>query len=194
MNRQNTQERILQIAADLFAANGYAATGVAELSKATGLGKGALYYHIGSKEELLYKISARHVEAELAAGEALVQADLPAEQKLRQLARRHMRSIADHLPEITVFFREGHSLTGERRDALQKVRARWEDVWRQILRQGTDEGVFRIQDAITVKGVLGMFNYSYVWLRPDGLLSPEDIADRLLSVALDGLRVGKDGY
>jgi len=48
----STKERILKIAAQLFSTRGFHATGMAELEKATGLARGALYYHIGSKEEL----------------------------------------------------------------------------------------------------------------------------------------------
>src|SRR5436309_3637837 len=59
--KSSRREEILQIAARLFAENGYHGTGIAELGEAVGLGKGALYHHIGSKEDLLYEISSRHV-------------------------------------------------------------------------------------------------------------------------------------
>jgi hypothetical protein len=32
-------------------------------------------------------------------------------------------------------------------------------------------------DKIAVKGLLGMYFYSCLWLKPDGLQSPEDIGD-----------------
>ncbi|MFC9837895.1 TetR/AcrR family transcriptional regulator [Rhodococcus sp. NPDC127530] len=183
---ETTKQRIFRIAAELFAARGFAATGVAELAEATGVGKGALYYHIGSKEELLYEIVKLHVEEALVYGEALVKAELPAEAKLRRLGRQQMRVIADHLPEVTLYFREEAALTGERRVSLSLIRKRWEDVWSRILEQGVEEGVFRSADSITVKGILGAFNYSWVWLRPDGALSPEEIADRLVETVLHG--------
>lgn len=55
-------ERIQKIAADLFATRGYRAVGVAEIGDAVGLGRGALYYHIGSKEDLLFSIVVRYIE------------------------------------------------------------------------------------------------------------------------------------
>lgn len=42
------REEIIDRAAVLFAEKGYAATGVNEICEAVGLGKGALYYYIGS--------------------------------------------------------------------------------------------------------------------------------------------------
>lgn len=38
-----------------------------------------------------------------------------------------------------------------------------------------------------VKGLLGMFNYSYLWLTLDGPESPEDIADEFLDTVLVGM-------
>ena len=115
--RQRTEVRkqqIARIAARLFAANGYHSTGMSELSEAVGLGKGALYYHIGSKEELLYEISAEHVQQMVAYGEALVaREDLSAPEKVRSLSRTLLRTISENLPEVTVFFHEIRTLGGE---------------------------------------------------------------------------------
>ena len=182
-----TKERILRTAAELFARNGYHATGLSELGQAVGLGRGALYYHIGSKENLLYELSARHVQEMVDYGEALLSSPLAAEERFRRLSRRLMRVIADNLPELTVFFREINSFSGERHDRMVELRARFEQVWLQIIGQGEDEGVFQHGDELTVKAVLGMHNYSYLWIHPTGPLSPEQIADRFCDVLLHGL-------
>ena len=47
------RERLLEAATQLFAERGYAATGVAAICEAAGVAKPALYWHFGSKEELL---------------------------------------------------------------------------------------------------------------------------------------------
>jgi hypothetical protein len=38
-----------------------------------------------------------------------------------------------------------------------------------------------------VKGVLGFYNYAYLWYRPDGAMSPEEIADTFFDVLINGL-------
>jgi hypothetical protein len=38
-----------------------------------------------------------------------------------------------------------------------------------------------------VKGVLGMFNYSYLWLTADGSRTPEQIADDFLDTIIIGM-------
>ena len=183
----NRREEILRVAADLFARNGYHATSTAELGDAVGLGKGALYYHIGSKEDLLYEISARHVEEMVAFGTALLEQDLEPVEKFRRLSRRLMRTISDNLPELTVFFSEVRSLRGDRGRRLHDLRARFEAIWTAILEDGVARGVFTSADPVTVKGLLGLHNYSYLWLRAQGPLSPEAISDRFCELALRGL-------
>jgi len=40
---------------------------------------------------------------------------------------------------------------------------------------------------LMIKGVLGMFNYSYLWLTADGARTPEEIADGFLDALITGL-------
>src|SRR3546814_11987062 len=53
------REAIVDTSAQVFARQGYHATGIVELCDANGLGKGAFYHYIGSKEELLAAIHDR---------------------------------------------------------------------------------------------------------------------------------------
>ena len=52
----NTEERILKQAMRLFLEKGYHGTSIDDITKAAGLMKGALYWHFGSKEDLLKRI------------------------------------------------------------------------------------------------------------------------------------------
>jgi AcrR family transcriptional regulator len=188
----SNRRRILQISADLFARNGYHGTGVSDLGRAVGLGKGALYHYIGSKESVLYEISMGQVSRmnEYAAEQHVAVAD-PVE-LLHALARGLMRNIADHRAEWTVFFREYHALTGDWRDRVVAAREQYEGYWRSTLDRGVAAGIFAPQPGLVVKGILGMFNYSYLWLDPVGGMSPEQVADLFLNMVLRGL-VRPDG-
>jgi len=188
VSSQSRQKQLIaKKAAQLFAKRGYDATGVAELGDAVGLGRGALYHHIGSKETLLYEICIAHVVDMVEYGEALLEESGPADEKLRKLARRLTQTIAENLPELTVFFADFRSLAGKHRDDVSAMRQRFERTWEQLLERGVEEGTFRTVDPIIVKGVLGMFNYSYLWLRPRGGKPPEEIADTFSDVLLRGL-------
>jgi len=186
-SNQRQRDRIQRIGARLFAKRGYEAVGVAELGAAVGLGRGALYHHIGSKESLLYEISLAHVTAMVAFGEDVMTQDLPVDQKFRRLARHLMTTIAENLPELIVFFSDHRSLTGKYKREVMAMRTRFESIWADLLEQGAREHIFREESSVAVKGILGMFNYSYLWLRPGGELTPEQIADLFCDLVLQGL-------
>ena len=54
---------IIDTSAPVFARQGYHATGIAELCTVNGLGKGAFYHYIESKEELLAAIPLMKMSA-----------------------------------------------------------------------------------------------------------------------------------
>jgi AcrR family transcriptional regulator len=180
--------RVIKVAAELFARSGYHGTGIAELGKAVGLGRGALYHYIGSKEAVLYAISKEQVDRMNAYAEGLLDQGLEPEDLLRQMARGLLRNITEHRSEWAVFFREYTALTGEWRDHVIAARERYESYWRQALDNGVRDGVLRPTPRLLVKGILGMLNYTYLWLEPEGELAPDQVADMFLDALIDGIR------
>lgn len=51
--QDDTKEKLVEVAADLFWRNGYNPTGIAEILEAAGVLRGSLYYHFPTKEDLL---------------------------------------------------------------------------------------------------------------------------------------------
>ena len=56
---EGTKERILRIALELFAQNGYLSTSMNDIAGKLGFTKAALYKHYASKQEILDKIVER---------------------------------------------------------------------------------------------------------------------------------------
>jgi AcrR family transcriptional regulator len=189
-NRKSSvqRKRILKAAADLFAKQGYHGTGIEELSQKVELGRGGLYYHIGSKETVLSDICRINVTEMIAAGEEIKAEDLSAEDRLRALAAKLMRNIADNISEWTVFFRDYIALSGPRLKEVLALRKEFEQIVRDLFEEGVASGELRQTDPIVVKGILGQFNYSYLWVRPGGRLEPEEIANVFCDSIFAGLR------
>jgi AcrR family transcriptional regulator len=187
------KEHILRTAAQLFARLGYHATSIEDLTAAIPLGRGALYYHITSKEELLFQISKLPVEEMIGIAQEIVARDASPPEKFRELSQALMKNIAGNLAEWSVFFREINSLTGARRVQIVKLRDRFEGMCKAILKDGVDQGLFRVTDPVVIKGILGLYNYSYVWIKPRGRMRPEDIADAFSDLVLSGLLADHNG-
>ena len=182
-----TRARIVRVAAELFAARGYDATGIADLLAAAQISRGAFYYHIDSKETLLFEISKTQVDTMNAVARVIASGNGTAEQKIRAMARSLIRNISDHRAEWAVFFRELPALTGERRTEIVTARDEYEEYWLQVLQEGAANSEFVSVTPLHVKGILGMLNYTYLWIDPHGKLSPEELADTFAGLLLNGL-------
>lgn len=184
-------EAILRKSAEVFARNGYHATGITELLGELGISRGSLYYHIESKEELLYEICRAQLDEMNGVAKGIVALDVPADERFVLLARAQLRNISENLASWTVFFQEPTALTGERGAIIFALREEFEGYWLKVLREGTESGTFSSVNPVVVKGILGMLNYAYLWYREGGRLSPEDVADLFSTTLLDGLRRGQ---
>ena len=162
------RSRIRGIAAALFAAKGYNAVGVSEIGEAVGLARGALYHHITSKEELLYNIAIRYI-GDLVESGRTISDDMPDPvARIRLLSRHLMRVIGAHINEMTVCFREVNSLTGERHAIISQLHTEYQNIWARAIADGVEAGAFRPVEPVALKGILGMYFYSFLWLNPDG--------------------------
>lgn len=177
-------ERIQKIAADLFATRGYRAVGVAEIGEAVGLGRGALYYHISSKEDLLFSIVVRYIEDLVAAGQDTLESEPDPSKRIYLLSRKLMATIFANLSEMTVCFREADCLTGQRHRIVSNLHQAYQDIWTNTFREGEKKGIFRPLPNVAIKGILGMYFYSFLWLTPSGKSSSREIADIFADMAL----------
>lgn len=184
----STKERIYRIAAELFAQKGFHATGMSDLEKATGLGRGALYYHIGSKEELLFNVTSRYlISLNKIAHSIIHNENKNAETKLREFSKMVMHTISNDLAELTVCFRETHSIVGNRRAELLELHKNYEQHWRTLLQGLYKEKGLTNMSPLMVKAVLGMHHYSYLWLRPGSTESIDNIADYFSNFVMNQL-------
>jgi AcrR family transcriptional regulator len=182
--------QIAAVAARLFAEHGYAETSMRDIAAAVGMGLGAIYYHIESKEELLARIHEEFVGSIVVELERICAQDLPAVDALYaagELMMRHLHTYRDHM---VAFFTEQRRIRGERFAEVAARRRDFERLLEGLLQRGIDEGSLRPHDVrLTALGMLGMFNYGHQWYRPDGRLTPEQIGRSFIDLVLRGIGV-----
>jgi AcrR family transcriptional regulator len=106
--RSDMRERILRVASELFAAQGYERTTIADIQAALGLapGSGALYRHFPSKEAVLQAIMERFIAQGADARAMLDRIDAPAAEALPILAHGALDTLARERDEIRIAWRE----------------------------------------------------------------------------------------
>jgi AcrR family transcriptional regulator len=182
------REDVERAAEELFSEKGYHATSMQDLAERLNLQRGSLYAHIESKEELLFAVVRRAAQEfwrETAPARA---PGLCAPRRLRLAVEGHMRVIAEHSHGSAVFLTEWRHLRGARLAQARALRDGYEELYRDIVAQGVQEGSFAVTDATVARmAVLSVLNWAHQWFRRDGRLGPEEAAQRLADVLLAGL-------
>ena len=181
------REELVSVAARLFAERGYHGTSMADLAQAMGVQKGSLYSLTGSKQELLVTVTREGARSFHAALDAVPEDADPLE-RIRGALRSHLAVVAGQVDAATVFTREWRFLEEPERAAFRAERRRYEERWRDLLRDAADRGSLRsdldVEAAVLL--VLSAANWAYTWIRPG--TDTDALADRFFATLLDGVR------
>ena len=183
------KDQIFQTAAKLFREKGFEAASMRDIAAVLGIEAASLYSHIKSKDEILETICFRMADEFLTAIAEVNDIYFNAEEKLRMAISNHVKIIAGDLDSSTVFLREWRNLTGEKLKDFIGLRNRYESGFREIIQLGEDENVFDTVDKkFAVLTILSAVNWIVEWYKPDGHMTPEEIANNLSDFILTGLR------
>jgi AcrR family transcriptional regulator len=181
------QQSVLRIAVDVFNRHGYDATSMGILADNLGISKSAIYHHVPSKGDLL-KLALDHalggLEAILEEPEATSGA---ADARLEFVLRQTVAVLVDRLPFVTLLLRLRGNTEIER-DALERRRT-FDHKVAALISNARDEGSLRqdIDPRTVTRLLFGMINSIVEWYKPGGSLSPERLADDVITMAFDGL-------
>jgi AcrR family transcriptional regulator len=189
------RDEVVATAAKLFAERGYQATSMSDLTQATGLAAGGLYHYIDSKEHLLLLICDTLMEPLLVRARAIVADGAPPETQLRDVLRAWLEHVEAHRDHMIVFQQERHVIEREPQwRSIRNQRKAFEQLLDDVLTRGEATGELVFPDRrLALRALLGMVNYTPVWLRPRGRLSAEQIADGYCALLLDSARLPVHG-
>ena len=185
-----TREDILEAAAQIFSEKGFHAASMQDIAEAVQLQKASLYHHISSKQEILVAILDQALDLLSARMEAVMALPLPPEEKLRQAMRAYLQTLTEHRELAAVLLLEHRSLEPRYRDRHIPKRDHFEALWRQLIGEGIDAGVFCCTDPVfSTRALLGVMNWTITWYRHEGPLSGAEIAEEYSNLFINGLRV-----
>lgn len=190
-----TRDEILEAAAQIFSQKGFHATSMQDIAQAVNLQKASLYHHVSSKQEILVTVLDQALDLLIERMQEVLAQSLPPDEKLRTAMKVYLKTLLDHRDLASVLLLEYRSLEPEYYSRHVPRRDRFERQWRDLIAEGTSQNMFNCVDASLVsRALLGVMNWTITWYRPDGPLSPEEIAGQFADLFLLGLftRPGED--
>lgn len=183
-----TRDEILAAAAQIFSQKGFHAASMQDIAQAVNLQKASLYHHVSSKQEILLALLDRALDTLIEHIEAVTSRELAPDEKLRQAMQAYLQAMLDHREMAAVLLLEHRSLEPELHSRHTIRRDRFERLWRDLIQEGCDKGFFFSPDpALAGRALLGAMNWTITWYRPEGKLSPGEIAEGYADQFLLGL-------
>ncbi len=181
-------ERLLDVAAQVFAEKGYHAASIRDIARTAAVSLSGLYYYFRSKEELLFMVQDRCFRTVLADLERRLEGVEDPEEKLRTLVHNHVRFFARNMAAMRVLSHEYDSLEGEYREKIRSLRRRYSDICTEILRElrRSTGGADAVPLGVVTFALFGMMNWIYTWYRPDRNVPVDRLAEHLYKLFVGG--------
>ncbi|MBO6719202.1 MAG: TetR family transcriptional regulator [Rhizobiaceae bacterium] len=182
---QKTEAAIRDAALNLIARHGYEAVTMRQLGEEVGVQAAALYRYFPTKEELLFDLMTGHMEALIESWEEARPASSEPADRLAAFVVNHIRFHVERRHSTHVNNMELRSLSRDRLSAILRLRNRYEKELRLILREGAEDGSFRVEDsALTAMAIIQMITGVIVWFRPDERLSVDQVTETYLAMTM----------
>lgn len=192
MSSDQVRDTILKVARSLFAQYGFKKTSVDDIARRARIGKGTIYLHFASKEEIFAGVVHQVGEAVLAALESAVRQAPTPEAKIRAFVRTRLTGVAQLLRQTPVSEDAAMELLPLAREFRQAFHQRELKLLEQILQEGRQTGALEVaqpdQLALAVVTFLQAIDLAAVRLvqSPASLLPA---TNELLEVLVRGLSV-----
>jgi len=153
---EHTRQAIIEKAAPLFNQRGFEGCSMADIMAATGLEKGGVYRHFGSKEELAAEVFRYAMQIAVDLRSVIDRPELDAVSKLRLMVERFV-TVPSPLPggcplmNAAIDTDDGNPVL---RTLVQDALAKWKARIRRIVRQGIDDG--RIGSSVDPQGIANL--------------------------------------
>lgn len=177
----NKKDEIIYVAGKIMNQKGYDATTMSDIANGVGMLKGSLYHHFSGKEEIFFNVINKGINQLYYSSKAIFESTAAPPEKLRKMLINHCLHLMDNNDSMVVFQKEKDKELFQHSDAKNYLMKRdiYEGFYRQILNEGKEQGLFPegIDDKLTTFCILGMLNWLTQWYRPEGVLSPTEIAN-----------------
>lgn len=189
MRRGLVEAEILERAAELFAARGFAATSMQDIADALGSSRPALYHYFRSKDEILDRLIEGLAESAEQAVTAATAVPGAADTRLRALVIALIAPVAESPGRFRMVLTSDATVSRSARDRLRKLERTVVHAMSDVLDDGVASGEFRPRlDRAATFGILGMINWVAWWYSPGRDLGTDELCESLAEMAVASVR------
>jgi len=186
--RRVKREAVLRTAAQLFNEKGYLASTLDEVAERLNVSKPTLYYYVDSKDAILFECVRTGLAMLQAAIQGVDAQGGRAIDKLTAAMRQYAQIVTMDFGMCVIRVGED-PLPAEARQKLRRMKAGLDHEFRELIRQCiAEESIAPCDPKLAAFTLAGALSWIGRWYRPDGGLSPSDIADQTIQLLFTGLQ------
>lgn len=186
-DRAEKREAVLLAAVRMFNARGYHAASLDDVAASLGISKPTIYHYLGNKEQVLVECVNRGLSMLREAAEAAAGAPGSGHDRLRAFLLRYACINMDDFGRCVI--RTNEEVLSM--DSATRFRARKREIdaaVRAMIAEGIADGSIAPVDVRFASFALaGALNWPARWHDPAGPLRPQEVAEKLVDIALGGL-------
>ncbi len=181
-------EELIEVAIDLFAANGYAGTSIRDIANTTGHSVSNVYHYFENKEALWVAILEYSVKdlpeilrnAAKEPGTALTQ--------FSNMVKTHLAESARHHREIKIFFIEEERLSARGKQTNKRIQKEIFDIYMRQIKVMQAEGIIESRNLrVLTFNILAVINWYLRWHNRVPEMKNNDVHDEIITFILGGI-------
>src|SRR5581483_2524515 len=144
-----------------------------------GIQQASLYYHVASKEDLLYQLCVSSMEQLLADVQSAVARQTDPLERVLTLIHAHLSTLLKHQIRHVTMLAELRALSKRHHGEVLALRKRYAEAVRTVIQEAQEAGRIRrdIPSKYLYLALLNVLNWAVVWYRRDQALTADQLAD-----------------
>ena len=185
-NYEQQRDAILEAAASVFAKYGFAGSSMAMLGEACGASKARLYHYYPGKESILFDLLDRYTRRLIDIARTAGDSAAPAK-RLDAMVRTYLSEYATSRTRHIVLLHDVDFLPQPERGRVRAQELEIVRLFREALKLAFPGRIAEAELTAHTMMLFGMINWTFTWLKPQGRMSYNDFAERVLRVLKQGL-------
>jgi AcrR family transcriptional regulator len=187
MEKTDRRKEILGVSAKLFRQRGYNAVSMRDIAQALDIKAASLYNHIKSKQEILERLLIKLAEEFTTGINEIAHSSESVTQQLRRLVELHIDLTLRDPDAMACLNNDWMHLTGEELDYFLKMRDRYEEKFRSIIKKGIASGELSdLNVEVILFSMLSTLRTLHLWYAKKKTLNRDDLKRDMCRLLLEG--------